>query len=168
MVFKTKGITFVFSGIFFGLAMMLVDIAQSKPIETSLVRGVVSGVLFGFFMWVVSFFVEKNSKKLRDKIQLAYPIVCEGAATYAGNGGWLFLTSTTFEFYPHKVNLNTKAFAFWTTDIANVETSFNSITVHTYTSGKLKFVVAQPKDWAKMIFNTVAQARAASVPPTQM
>ena len=121
MVYDNDFKNFLLAGVIFAFPMGILYSAMMQNIIFGILLGTFAGCMFAFLLWIVLKKVQKSSAKLRQKINPVYKIICEGPATWNGNGGWLFVTEATVEFYPHKVNFDRGAFAYWLSDIARVD-----------------------------------------------
>lgn len=117
--------------------------------------GVISGVFCGcFFTLFIFLFIkiqEKKYDKKRFEIAKERRVVCDGAATIQGNGGWMFFTEYGLEFYPHKINISQKVLMIPIDTIKSVKTNKNQIIVDTIENLKFEIVVSHNKEWVEQI-----------------
>lgn len=143
------------SALFYGLFMLI----GGRSFGIALFSGLLFGALFSLAMFGVSRLVEKKSKALRDELRKSSTIICEGHSTYRkginGIGGWLFLTESSLEFYPHKLNFGGQNLPILIDDISNVETKLNQLIVHTKTNGTFTLVVNKAKLWKQSIIEVL-------------
>ncbi len=120
--------------------------------------GIVAGLLFAGIMLVVSKLLERKFDKMRVEIAKNRRIICDGAATIKGNGGWMFLTEKGLEFYPHKVNVSHEQMIIELDFIRSVKTYKNNIVVDTNESGnEVKILVSKNREWVKQINACLAE-----------
>ena len=108
MTFKNGAKEYLLTGVLFGIPMCLLFSIYTLNIIIGLILGILSGLLFTFLIFLFSKFMENKFAKIRLEISKDRKVICDGAATMHGNGGWLFLTELGLEFYPHKINMSTK------------------------------------------------------------
>ena len=150
MTYKNGIKEYVLITVMFGLPMGALLGFVNSSITAGLISGIFSGLLFSFFMFLFSKSMEKKFAKMRAEIKKEKTVICDGAATVAGNGGWLFLCKDALEFYPHKINISTKEIKILLADITSVEVYKNQIILAT-AQGALSIVVCQSKEWQKHI-----------------
>ena len=134
-------------GVFFGLMYLSVFMG--------VIGGVFSGALFTLFIFLFTKFMERKYDKKRIEIAKERKIICDGGATIAGNGGWLFFTEKALEFYPHKINVNTSEFFIDLNDIRKVGAKGNKIIIETIENGKVPVVVSSAEKWRKTICGVI-------------
>ncbi len=115
------------------------------------ISAVFCGALFSFLMYLFVRFQEKKFAKMREEIAGERAIVCDGGATIAGNGGWLFLTERGLEFYAHKFNLSTKNKLIPLETIKSVRAKYNRIFVVTADGSEHNIVVSHSDGWKSHI-----------------
>lgn len=124
-------------------------------IHRSTLLGVISGVFCGcLFTLLIFLFVkiqEKKYDKKRSEIAKERKIICDGAATVQGNGGWMFFTEYGLEFYPHKVNISQKNLMIPINVIKSVKTNKNQLIVDTIENLTFAIVVSHNKEWLEQI-----------------
>ncbi len=152
MIFKNSFKNFFLAGAIYGVAMGCVfGLIYLSP-AVGIISGIAAGFLFGGLIYLFNIFAERKFNKKREEISAKRRIICDGAATLNGNGGWLYLTELGLEFYPHKLNLNTSEMIFPTDLIQSVETKKpNTLVVSTKMNLKYKFVVVSKEQWAEQI-----------------
>ncbi|MBQ9112742.1 MAG: hypothetical protein IJY08_04090 [Clostridia bacterium] len=153
---KTYFIMFAICAVMYGGMMGLLYL--------DLIRGIIMGVLFGALftaaMFVFSKVMERKFNKMRAEISENRHIVCDGAATVTGNGGWLFLTDTALEFYPHKINFDRSGILIQLADIRNVCCKGNKLIINTVRdTDDVPFVVVKNKEWMKNINQTIEKLK---------
>ncbi len=94
---------------------------------------------------------EKNYAKMRAELSKQRKIICDGAATIQGTGGWMFFTEQGLEFYPHRFNTSTEEMFIPTDMITDVKTRKNQLVVTTENGLTFAIVVARVKEWKKQI-----------------
>ena len=124
-------------------------------LHQSISLGVISGVFFGciFTLLIFSFVRIQENKygKKRFDIAKERKIVCDGAATIQGNGGWMFFTEYGLEFYPHKINISQKELKIPINAIKSVKTNKNQLVVDTIENLTIAIVVSHNKEWVEQI-----------------
>jgi len=87
-------------------------------------------------------------------------LICEGAAKYDDNNGWIYLTSRRLFFVSHKVSLETNELDFPLTEILHVENGqqismlLNKLIVELKNGAIEEFVVQDSKHWVNQIKRT--------------
>lgn len=130
-------------GVFFGLS--------NQSLLIGIVTGLLAGLLFALAMFAVAKIQEKKFDKKRVEIASERKIICDGAATIKGNGGWMFLTENGIEFYPHKMNFSTKEVIIPMNTIEAVMAQKNQIVVITADKSTVAVVVTHNIEWKKQI-----------------
>ena len=124
-------------------------------VNQSLIVGVFATVLCGFFFSFLIFLfskpMEKKFFKMRTELEREQTVICDGAATIQGNGGWLFLLEDAILFCPHKINFSTKKMRILLSAIESVKAQKNQIVITTFKQTKITAVVCQNKEWQKQI-----------------
>jgi len=150
MTFKNGTKEYLLTGVLFGIPMCLLLSLYTLNIIIGIVLGILSGLLFTFLIFLFSKFMENKFAKIRLEISKDRKVICDGAATMHGNGGWLFLTEFGLEFYPHKINMSTKEIKIPLNMIRTVNTHKNQIILKT-TNTELAILTAKNKEWEKQI-----------------
>ncbi|MBE6595727.1 MAG: hypothetical protein E7644_08015 [Ruminococcaceae bacterium] len=150
MTYKNGIKEYTLTGVIFGVPMGILF----GLIHLSLLLGIITGFLCGFLFTLLIFlfmkYQEKKFDKKRTEIAKERKIICDGAATINGNGGWLFFTENGIEFYPHKINISTEEIVIPMNTIESVTANKNQILVRA--SGKtVEIVVSHNKGWKKQI-----------------
>ena len=130
-------------GLFLGLV--------NQSIAVGLLATVFCGVLFSFLIFLFSKPMEKKFFKMRAELEREQTVICDGAATIQGNGGWLFLLEDAVLFFPHKINFSTKKMKIPLSVIESVKAQKNQIVITTFKQTKITAVVCQNKEWQKQI-----------------
>jgi len=155
MTYKTGFKGYFLLGVCYGVPMGVVFGLMFMSAVLGLVTGVLAGVLFGGGMFLASKIAERKFDKKRAEIAAQRRIICDGAATIQGNGGWMFLTDFGIELYPHKLNFSTKELMLPLAMIAGVRTKGNKIVIATWDRIEFHIVVAKNKEWKAQIENAV-------------
>ena len=151
---KEYGIIFGASTVGFGVLMGL--------FWSDMVRGLISGIVFGVvftgLMVLFSLALEKKIAPKHAELAETKTIVCDGAANHKKGinaiGGWLFLTTESLEFYPHKLNFGGKNLVISARDITSVSSRMTILTVTTATES-YNFVVNKSGAWEASIKNAI-------------
>lgn len=124
-------------------------------VNQSLVAGLLAtvfcGALFSFLIFLFSRSMEKKFLKMRAEMEKEQRIICDGAATIQGNGGWLFLLEEDILFCPHKINFSAKKMKIPLSVIESVKVQKNQIVITTFKQTQITAVVCQNKEWQKQI-----------------
>lgn len=169
MVYKNTWKTYLFVALFtgalYGFLMGLVYM--------SVVRGLLMGILFGSLFTVaiavINHFTEKKFVQKRAEISSQRRIICDGAATHNGNGGWMFLTEFGLEFYPHKLNFSTNRLIIPLGSITGLSVKSNRVEIST-TGGVFSIVVVKATDWLLHIQSAISMMSVAGqnqIPPQE-
>ena len=134
----------------FGIPMTLLFIIRFSPV-LGLIAGILAGLLFSGIMFLTTLAIEKKFSKMRSEIAADRRIICDGAATWQGLGGWMFLTEAGLEFYPHKLNHSQQSFAIPTKELVSVSVKRNALTVDLQNGASVAVVVSHAKEWMKQI-----------------
>jgi len=108
-------------------------------------------VLFSLLLFLFVKIQEKKYDKMRFEIAKERRVVCDGAATVQGNGGWMFFTELGLEFYPHGINISRETLLIPTNTIKSVTTNKNQLIVKTTENLTYAIVVSRNKAWAEQI-----------------
>jgi len=130
-------------GFFFGLIY--------HNVFLGVISGVLSGLLFTLLIFLFIKIQEKKYDKKRSDIAKERKIICDGAATIQGNGGWMFFTDYGLEFYPHKINISQNNIMIPINTIKAIKTVKNQLVVATVKNTTFAIVVAHNKEWAEQI-----------------
>ena len=136
-------------GILFGLSR--------SSLLVGVILGVLSGFLFTLLMFLFIKFQEKKFSKMRQELEKEKKIICDGGATINGNGGWMFLTENGIEFYPHKINISREEIKIPINMIDDVTTHRNQIIINTADKSTVAVVVSHNKEWKKQIEVTLVR-----------
>ena len=90
-------------------------------------------------------------RKCARNCQSREKIICDGAATIQGTGGWMFFTEQGLEFYPYRFNTSTEEMFIPTDMITDVKTRKNQLVVTTENGLTFAIVIARVKAWKKQI-----------------
>ena len=154
MIYRNGWKEFLITAVSFGLPMSLFFIIRYGFV-LGLAGGILSGLLFGGVMTLFTRSTERKFKSTREEIAADRKVICDGAATWQGLGGWMFLTEAGLEFYPHKFNHGKQNFAIPTEDLASVGVKRNIVTVSLVSGGEVAVVVSHAKAWATMIRSVI-------------
>ncbi len=150
MVFRNGFKEYALSGVLFGGIMGLMWIIVYGVI-IGLISGIVSGVIFASLICLFTKIQEKKYSRQREEISRERRIICDGGATYSGNGGWMFFTEYGIEFYPHKLNISTAKIFIPTDRIADVSTKYNKMILTTVDGHRFEIVVSNSAGWCEQI-----------------
>ena len=155
MVLKNSKWTFILMGLTYGGTMGLVFSMQNRNYVLGMSIGVIAGILFGLIMYAINGSMEKKAKVLFQQVGAMRLVICQGAATLRqigmnGAGGWMFLTESAVEFYPHKMNIGAKNIPILLGTIVSTEVRGNTITIKTAMQSHT-FQVVKAKEWKKQI-----------------
>ena len=155
MTYKNGIKEYTLTGVMFGVPMGILF----GLVHFSLLLGVITGFLCGFLFALLMFlfvkYQEKKFDKKRIEIAKERKIICDGAATINGNGGWMFFTENGIEFYPHGINLSTKEIVIPMNTIESVKTNRNQILISA-NSKIIAILVSHNKEWKKQIEDALA------------
>ena len=154
MVYRNGWREFFITAVSFGLPMSLFFIIR-YGFALGLAGGITAGILFGGIMTLLTRGTEKKFRHMRAEIAADRRIICDGAATWQGLGGWMFLTEAGLEFYPHKFNHGKQNFAIPTEELASVRVKRNIVTVTLTSGGEVPVVVSHAKAWGTMIRSVI-------------
>ena len=130
-------------GLIFGLFMMI----ALGPL--GLISGPIFGILMGVSMEVVMFSLTKKWAPKRAEISATKTIIAEGGANLDGNGGWLFITDQSVEYYTHKMNFDHRTLIFSRDDIQSIHKEGSKLAVIA-NNVKYVFVVNYVDQWINM------------------
>ncbi len=150
MVFKNGFKEYAVSGLIFG-GLMGVMWTIMYGIVVGLISGITAGATFAFFIFLFVKSQEKKFSKMREEISYQRRVICDGGATFSGNGGWMFLTDYGIEFYPHKVNFSQNKLFIPIAYIANVTAKYNKIGIDTVDGMHFDIVVSNSGGWKEQI-----------------
>ncbi|MBQ2881272.1 MAG: hypothetical protein IJE40_03295 [Clostridia bacterium] len=151
MTFKNGAKGYIITGVLYGIPMGLIFGIMSLNVIVGIVSGILAGTLFAFLIFLFSKFMENKFAKMRAEIAANRKVICDGAATVNGNGGWLFLTEHGLEFYPHKINVSTKEMRIPFSMIQSVDANKNLLIVTLKDGQKIKMIVIKNTEWKKQI-----------------
>ena len=154
MIYRNGWKEFLITSVSFGLPMSLFFIIR-YGLALGLAGGILAGILFGGVMTLLTRGTERKFKGMREEISADRRVICDGAATWQGLGGWMFLTEAGLEFYPHKFNHGKQNFAIPTEELASVHVKRKIVTVSLINGGEVAVVVAHAKAWATMIRSVI-------------
>jgi hypothetical protein len=150
MIYRNGLKEFLITTVSFGLPMSLLFIIR-YGVPLGLAGGILSGLLFGGIMSLMTRGIEKKFAATRADISQDRAIICEGGATWQGIGGWLFFTEKGLEFYPHKFNHAKNDFAIPTEDILLATSKRNILVITMRNGGMVTVVVSKSAAWVKQI-----------------
>ncbi len=151
MIYKNGIKEYTMSTLLFGCPMGFMFGFMHQSILLGIVCGFFSGFLFTLLIFLFVKMHEKIYNKKRFEIAAERKIICDGSATYQGNGGWMFFTEYGLEFYPHKINVSQEDLKIPINSIKSVKKSKNQLIVYTIESMTFAIVVAHNKEWAEQI-----------------
>ena len=131
-------------GLEFGVVMMLII---GPP---GILSGILFGVLFGLAMQIMTGSLEKKWAAKRAEVSATKTIIVEGGANLDGNGGWLFVTAESVEFYTHRVNIDHKTLIFCGDEVQSIHKEGMRLAV-VANNTKYVFVVDNVDRWLKHI-----------------
>ncbi len=154
MTYKNGAKEYFLTGVLFGVPMGILFGFIYFDLLLGVLAGVFSGALYALLIFAFIKFQEKKYDKKRMELALERRIICDGAATIGGNGGWLFLTEYGLEFYPHKVNLSTQEIMIPISTVQSVGINKNQIIV---CANGITFpiLVTHSKEWKWQIENAL-------------
>ena len=151
MIFKNRFKDYLLTGVIFGVGMGMLQCIRYQSIIMGIISALILGFTFSLFIFLFSKLLEKKYDKMRDEISKDREIICDGAATLRGNGGWIFFTDIGFEFYPHKINFSRKQIIIPEETVISVDASGRALIIRTEKNEVYKFFVAQSKSWKRLI-----------------
>lgn len=151
MVYRNGIKEYTLTTVLYGIPMGLLFGLMGKSFSVGIITGVLSGLLFTLFIFLFVKFQEAKFNKKREEIKQERKVICDGAATLKGNGGWLFLTESGLEFYPHKINFSTEEFKIPMNQIESVNTHKNQIVITAMDKSTTAIIVSHNKEWKKQI-----------------
>ena len=155
MTYKNGIKEYTLTGVLFGVPMGILFGLMHLSLLLGVIAGFLCGFLFAFLIFLFVKYQEKAFDKKRTEIAKERKIICDGAATINGNGGWMIFTEYGIEFYPHKINISTEEIIIPINTIESVKTNKNQILVRA--NGKtIAIVVSHNKDWKKQIEGVLA------------
>ena len=150
MTYKNGVKEYVLTGVLFGVPMGLLFGLIHFDWLLGVISGVFSGVLYALLILIFLKRQEKKYNKKRLELAQERRIICDGAATVSGNGGWMFLTEYGLEFYPHKLNLSTQEVLIPISTIQSVSINKNQIVINA-NGIVFPILVTHNKEWKKQI-----------------
>ncbi len=135
----------------YGSIMGLLYGLMDQSLVKGIVLGLINGSLFTGATYVSCRYQEKKFDDKREEIVRQRNIICDGRATWQGNGGWLFFTDFGLEFYPHKINVSRNKLTIPANTIKSVIAKKNQIVVDTADNSTFVIVVSHNKEWKKQI-----------------
>lgn len=151
MIYKNGVKEYTLTTFLFGIPMGILFGIMTWDVLNGVIFGVLGGLLFTLLMYSFIKFQEKKYDKMRLEIARERKIICDGAATIQGNGGWMFFTEKGLEFYPHKLNVSRDSMMIPISEIKSVSTNKNQIIVDSTSDSKLIIVVSHNEEWMKQI-----------------
>ena len=154
MTYKNGIKEYTLTGVVFGVPMGILFGLMHLSLLLGVITGFLCGFLFALLMFLFVKYQEKKFDKKRIEIAKERKIICDGAATINGNGGWVFFTENGLEFYPHKINISTKEIVIPINTIKRVNTYRNQIIIN---AGEKPVVilVSHNKEWKKQIESAI-------------
>ena len=151
MIFKNGIKEYTMTALIYGGLMGILYGVMHRSVSLGVTSGIFCGTLFALLIFLFSKFQEKKYDKKRCEIEKERNIVCDGAATVQGNGGWMFFTDYGLEFYPHKINVSHENLMIPINKIKSVKTKRNQLIVDTTENLTFAMVVARNKEWVEQI-----------------
>lgn len=151
MIYKNEFKDYFKSGLIYGLIMGIFIAISTMNMLIGVILGIFAGALFGFFIFIFSRSIEKKMIKKRQEISAERRIICDGAATFRGQGGWLFFTDSALEFYPHKFNSSTKFLLLPNNKLNSTVADKNKIIITAFGDKKFEIIVVKSTEWKKQI-----------------
>ncbi len=150
MTFKSGIKEAVLMFVLFGVPMGLLFGLQSMDVTMGVVGGILAGGLFTLCMFIFAWIMEGKYAKLRKQIEESRRVICDGAATVNGVGGWLYYTDYGYEFYPHKINTSTDEMHIEKSAVRSVTAKQNKLVLE-IDSVTVEIIVAKNNEWLKVI-----------------
>lgn len=165
MIYKSTTKQYMLLTVCYGAPMGIVFGLMYGSLAVGIISGAACGLLYGLLMFLISRGLEKKFDKKRAEIAGERKIICDGAATVHGNGGWLFLTEYGLEFYPHKVNLSRQEMLIPISKLESVRINGrNQILLATKDyANAIAVVVTHNKEWQKQITDAIANSKVETV-----
>ena len=116
---------------------------------------IASLVCFGALALFCSVVEKTTVQTARKALASQGKIYFEGSANHAGNGGWLFVTSSAIEFRAHKVNLDSKSITLAYADVISIKKAKKKLAVQT-NNGTYEFIVESLDKWITLLSNCEA------------
>lgn len=151
MTYKNGIKEYTMTTLIFGFPMGFVFARTYQSALLGVISGLLCGCLFTLLLFLFIKIQEKKYDKKRFEIAKERKIICDGAATVQGNGGWMFFTEYGLEFYPHKINISQKDLMIPINLIKSVKTNKNQLVVKTTEHSTIAIVVSHNKEWAEQI-----------------
>ena len=165
MIYKSTKKQYLLLAVCYGAPMGVLFGLMYASLTVGIISGAACGILYGLMMFLISRGLEKKFDKKRAEIAGERKIICDGAATVHGNGGWLFLTEYGLEFYPHKVNFSKQEMLIPISNLESVRVNGrNQILLATkdYVNA-IAVVVTHNKEWQKQITDAIANSKVETV-----
>ena len=163
MTYKNGTKQYVLMGVYYGAIMGLCFGLIAQSVLVGVISGLCCGALFAFLMWLFIKPLEKKFDKKRTEIASQRRIICDGAATVQGIGGWLFFTERGLEFYPHKINFSKNEMFVPLNTIAEVKAKKNQIVVFNDKKQSALIVVINGNAWKAQIDAAIKAIQDANV-----
>lgn len=151
MTYKNEVKGYLLLAVIYGIPMGILLGLINKSILVGIFVGILGGLLFGFSMFLFNKPMEKKFAKMRAEMEKEKTVICDGAATILGNGGWIFLSETEMVFCPHKLNLSTKKISISLSDIESVKVQKGKLFITTNAETPIVAVVCRADEWKKHI-----------------
>ena len=151
MIYKNGIKEYTITTLLFGCPMGFLFGIMHQSALLGVISGVFSGCLFTLFIFLFIKIQEKKYDKKRFEIAKERKVVCDGAATFQGNGGWMFFTEYGLEFYPHKYNTSKMELKIPINAIRSVKTNKNQLVVDTMDNYTFAIVVSHNHEWVEQI-----------------
>ena len=151
MIYKNGIKEYTMTSLLFGCPMGFLFGIMHQNALLGVISGVSCGCLFTLFVFLFIKIQEKKYDKKRFEIAKERKVICDGGATFQGNGGWMFFTEYGLEFYPHKLNNSKKDLMIPINAIKSVKTNKNQLVVDTMENSTISFVVSHNKEWVEQI-----------------
>lgn len=155
MTYKNGVKEYVLTGVLFGVPMGILFGIIYFDLFLGIFSAILCGLLYTLLIFAFLKFQEKKYDKMRIEIAKERRIICDGAATVYGNGGWMFLTEMGIEFRPHKINFSTNDIMIPISIIKTVQTKRNRLVINT-TDYTVSVIVTHSKEWKKQIEDALA------------
>ena len=156
MIYKNGIQEYTLIGVIFGGLMGIFLGLSHQSLWYGILGGLASGVLFALLMLLFIKAMEKKFDAKREEIAKERHIHCDGAATVAGNGGWMFLTENELEFYPHKINCSRRELHLPLSSLRSVSVRGNTLQIAISDGTTCSVVVSQSKDWERQLNAVIA------------
>lgn len=151
MIYKNGIKEYAMTTLLFGCSMGFLFGIMHQSAWLGVIFGVFCGCLFTLLIFLFIRIQEKKYDKKRFEIAKERNVICDGASTFQGNGGWMFFTECGLEFYPHKFNNSKKELIIPINAIKSVKANKNQLVVDTIENSTIAFVVSHNKEWVEQI-----------------